>query len=1030
MKEAQQVLGFQKTKVSRRQVLKAGLGAFMGFSFLHELGCVDASGMPNIVMIVPDALRARSMSMYGCPRNTSPFLQTLSKHASLFKRCYSSALWTRPAVTGLLTGLAPLEHRHWRFKKSITPDTPSFGQVLGEEGYHTGFFTANPAIGEAFGMEDHFDAISFKAGKDRDFGPRIIHDCEKWLRTLSSKPVCLYLHLFPPHGPYDPPIQFQDSIRRQGRPRQDYLAPGYRDVNISIGGMCMGRIPWYQAVVNQSKDPVDYLTRYEASIAYADNLIAEFMYRWNRLRSTQRTIFIITSDHGESLGEHGHFCGHGKMLADPIMHVPLIIQDTADPIERVIDEPVSHLDLPNAIMKWCGLENKLGTYGKAFSLGGWEPGQAPRTVLVQDGLDGGESGTSITKGDWRLVYNDCPRYGNSNIVRIDSCNDLASQIQRVPIPHTPSAMHHPKEIATHVVVDSFALDTHYVESGKNHGFLGRVVLNDDLAGTLSIRARTPGQPPVAIGEYECSGRNTAFEGSLPAFFRPHTAEEMKVICEARWTPRSGSGSHTTWHRLIGAPIHKPYTFSEDIELLGVEITPPVAIPGDTVQVTYIWRFLRDTELELRVEAGFLDARDRKRFDNDHWFLKDEDDPEASALPKSKYVKGLRFDESHWVTIPEDAETGVYGLRVGLEGFKKKDVEDRKYEVGTPVVASVLEVVSTAPDAFQRLVIREEAPTAFRVFSADEFKRQGRYDHVQEALEQYVERFPGEGHADFLLAGYTDDAELRNKLILDCLEATPRHRAALIQAEKLRLADHALDTLKGMKPEKSCNYWFRDLIRLFGFKLKKTPDEDAFYVSLFWECLAPMKVPYAAELVLTYEATKERTRQKDIWWFIGGGDRPTTEWKVGEVVVDTVYMPLPNKVRRPTLSVKIYPHWDHVYSGRDNKYYLRISNLEEEPLTEAALPTPPLKQIRVQEENLLHEKRGDKKFYQLYDLSADPEEAVNLADAQPEIFESMRDELWSMVDESFVIEEEPGEEEQEEELSDETLENLRALGYIK
>jgi hypothetical protein len=1028
--EAQQTLGFPETKVSRRQVLKATLGAFAGFSLLQEMGCVDAAGKPNIVMIVPDALRARSMPMYGCPRNTSPFLASFSERASLFKRCYSSALWTRPAVTGLLTGLAPLEHRHWRFKKSITPDVPSFGQVLGDVGYHTGFFTANPAIGGNFGMESHFDEISFKAGKERDFGPRIIHDCEEWLSGLSDRPVCLYLHLFPPHGPYDPPIQFQDAIRRQGRPGPEHLEPGYRDVNVSIGGMCMGRIPWYQAVVNQSKDPVDYLTRYEASIAYADSLIAEFMYRWNRLRAAQRTIFIITSDHGESLGEHGHFCGHGKMLADSIMHVPLIIRDSADPTGRVIEEAVSHLDLPNTIMKWCGVEEKLGTYGKAFTLGGWGPEDRKRAALVQDGLDGGESGTSITKANWRLVYNDCPRYGNTHIVRIDSCNTLASQVRRVAIPHAPAAMHHASRVAPGVTVDSFSLDTCYVESGMSYGFSGRASLAAGLEGTLSIRARIPGQPPVAMGDLALSGKDGDFEGSMPALFRPEASSESKLICEANWTPAEGQGAPSAWRRLIGVPIHEPYTFSEDIELLGVEVTPPVAKPGETIQVTYIWRFLRDTELDLKVKAEFLDAGGDELIDNNHQFLVDRNDPGSIPLPKSKHVRGLRFDESHWLTLPEDAETGEYALRVALQGFKtKKDEEVKKHDVGSVDVAGALEIVSTAPEAFQRLMAREEERPAFRVFAADEFKRQGSHEGVEDTLERYVERFPDEGHARFLLAGYTEDEAKRDRLIQECLEATPRHRAALIQAGELGLAGDALDTLKRMKPEKSCNYWFRNLIRLFGYTLKKTADETAFYVSLFWECLAPMKIPYAAELILTYDATKERTRQKDIWWFIGGGDRPTTEWKVGEVVADTVYMPLPNKVRRPALSVKIYPHWDHVYSGRDNKYYLGIDFQEGSFVAEAALPTPTMKQIRVQKDNLLHDKRGDRKFYQLYDLDSDPDEAENLVDTQPAIFESMRDELWAMVDDSFVIEEEPGEE-PEEELDEETLENLRALGYIK
>lgn len=102
--------GDEPSVLSRRQLLKGVVGATVGLSL--NGGCFSPAPAekasshsqvsPHVVFIVLDALRAEALPMFGNPRNTAPFLQSLVPTSTLYTRCYSSATWTRPAVTGIL----------------------------------------------------------------------------------------------------------------------------------------------------------------------------------------------------------------------------------------------------------------------------------------------------------------------------------------------------------------------------------------------------------------------------------------------------------------------------------------------------------------------------------------------------------------------------------------------------------------------------------------------------------------------------------------------------------------------------------------------------------------------------------------------------------------------------------------------------------------------------------------------------------------------------------------------------------------
>ncbi|MHC4941774.1 MAG: sulfatase, partial [Planctomycetota bacterium] len=548
-------------EITRREVLKSGLAAMAGLALLPgELRSAEGKP-PNIVLIVLDALRASTLPMYGNQRNTAPFMEQLTKRAALFERCYSTTTWTKPAVASLLTGVPPQMHQVFTEKRALPLGMASFPKALRKQGYRTAFINSNPFLSEGFGADEHFDYLSHAAAKERDYGLRVSFEAEQWLKSLSGEPVLAYLHFMPPHGPYNPPSEYVDRMRRQGRPSDEFLRAEQHDVDISLSNHGLGRIPWYQAGLGWSNDPLFYLTLYEAhtlfGTLFGDFLVSDFFNRWYRLRKGERTIFIISSDHGEGLGDHGLFCDHGKFLADPLLRIPLIVFDTARPEGRIVKEVVSHLDFASSIARLGGSAEEIGTQPRSIFPRGERIEGKKYTALHQEVGAAAEDGWALTEGKWRLVYNDCPHYGNTNVLEVGSATRTCTRDARVPFLVPKTALRHPRTLATGVVLERLALHTAFAQQGKPYPFSGELRLAEGRKGTLHLRALRAGMEAEEIGAFPCSEGVANLEGCFPLIQSGMPNHEGAVHVEARWTTESAGSTGAegeTWKRLFSFPL--------------------------------------------------------------------------------------------------------------------------------------------------------------------------------------------------------------------------------------------------------------------------------------------------------------------------------------------------------------------------------------------------------------------------------------------------------------------------------------------
>jgi arylsulfatase A-like enzyme len=315
----------------------------------RELGRlpVASADAPNVLVIVIDTLRADHLSSYGYSRPTSPTIDRMAKDGVLFENAIATCSWSFPSHVSLMTGRYQFEHGMGAVPRMpvFGPAVPSFhgyptlGEALEQRGYRTAGFSANRTyfsrdLGFGIGMthfEDYFHSPAdafVRTLYGREFARIYLS------RTDRSKPK-RFLRWIGFDSILDSDEEGSGSfggaqgVRKRAttinrelldwidhgpRQRPFFAFLNYFDVHAPYGGPRSFVRPWPQ------NDPVDL---YDDSVRYVDDTIAQLMAELNRRGLEKNTLVIITSDHGESLGQHG-LESHGAALYRELIQVPLV----------------------------------------------------------------------------------------------------------------------------------------------------------------------------------------------------------------------------------------------------------------------------------------------------------------------------------------------------------------------------------------------------------------------------------------------------------------------------------------------------------------------------------------------------------------------------------------------------------------------------------------------------------------------------------------------------------------------------------
>ncbi len=273
----------------------------------------------NVVVITIDTLRPDHLHCYGYDKIETPTLDRIAQHGALFENGVTQTPLTPPSHASIFTGLNPPTHKVRDTGGFIlSPSIPTLASILQERGWDTSAFISSAVLKKRFGFDHGFavyddqmprpgNTQEFLEDAERRAGDTVDH-AVAWLNGRGEKPFFMWVHLYDPHTPYDPPAPFREQYK--DRP-------------------------------------------YDGEIAYADRELGRLMETLGRKSPPEKTVIAVLSDHGESLGEHGEF-SHGVFLYDSTLRIAYLLSGPGVPSGLRVKQQARTIDLLPTIMDLLG----------------------------------------------------------------------------------------------------------------------------------------------------------------------------------------------------------------------------------------------------------------------------------------------------------------------------------------------------------------------------------------------------------------------------------------------------------------------------------------------------------------------------------------------------------------------------------------------------------------------------------------------------------------------------------------------------
>ncbi len=275
----------------------------------------------NVLLVSFDTLRADHLRCYGHAAIETPVIDGLAAEGVRFAHAISSVPLTLPSHSTMMTGLYPPRHGvrnngTFCLEEAVT----TLAEILQAKGYRTGAVVSAFVLDRRFGLAqgfDHYDDDLTEGDQPARGGFRerraelTNRAAITWLRDQAEEPFFLFVHYFDAHWPYIPPSPYRERYERSA---------------------------------------------YDGEIAYADDQLGKLLAAVDQKGVRQRTLVIVTADHGESLGEHGEM-SHGIFIYDGTQHVPLIVSGPSPlPRGHTVEYEVGVVDITPTVLNLLGID--------------------------------------------------------------------------------------------------------------------------------------------------------------------------------------------------------------------------------------------------------------------------------------------------------------------------------------------------------------------------------------------------------------------------------------------------------------------------------------------------------------------------------------------------------------------------------------------------------------------------------------------------------------------------------------------------
>lgn len=372
----------------RKMLALAAITAF--YLSLSSISLAEEGNGPNIILIVLDTARADHFGCYGYKRPTTPNIDEIAKEAAVFENALSVIPLTTPAHVSVMTGVHPGRHLASRNLVVVPEHLPMLAQVLKNAGYATAASVSSQLVGSQLGFGRGFD-IFYEAKANTPGlmrpGNETVDDALQWLSENFKKKFFLWVHLYDPHLPYEPPdeygLKFNPAYQAYKEELGAMPAFFYNDLGAHAAGAAGIRkgpaapaknAPSIRTVVPARTGHIPFLTpekieqmiaAYDGELAFDDDLLGKIFLFLKEKGVYKDTVIIIMGDHGEILHEKADYFGHHEYLYQGSLHIPLIMRfPGAAP--RKVRERITIVDVLPTLLDALGIKNESETDGVSF----------------------------------------------------------------------------------------------------------------------------------------------------------------------------------------------------------------------------------------------------------------------------------------------------------------------------------------------------------------------------------------------------------------------------------------------------------------------------------------------------------------------------------------------------------------------------------------------------------------------------------------------------------------------------------------
>lgn len=284
----------------------------------------------NVVLITLDTVRADHLHCYGNDKIKTPVIDSLARNGVLFEKAVAQTPLTEPSHASIFTGTNPNVHGVRDNGFSLQPSSTTLATILRNHGWNTAGFISTTALQKEFGFGQGFTIYDDQIWEDKDPNTNLpaasrpanitVDHAIGWLKAQSGRPFFAWLHFYDAHEPYNPPAQFRDQY---------------------------------------PNNP------YDAEIAFEDEQLGRFLSAVRQKSPPGKTMVVLLSDHGESLGDHGEY-SHGVFLYDSTVRIAWIMTGPGIPTGVRVQQQAREIDVLPTILNLVGIKPSSAVQGTSM----------------------------------------------------------------------------------------------------------------------------------------------------------------------------------------------------------------------------------------------------------------------------------------------------------------------------------------------------------------------------------------------------------------------------------------------------------------------------------------------------------------------------------------------------------------------------------------------------------------------------------------------------------------------------------------